>query len=254
MSNSNLEIAELEANLKYLQLQFLTENCQDLAASAAKDNQAHLLYLANLIQGEADLRRDRAVARRIKEAKFPVEKTLEQFDWSWPKKINQLQVKNLFQLHFLKAKANVIFLGGVGIGKSHLSTALAYQACLAGRSVLFCNAIDAVNTLIAATHTHQFDSSLKKFLKPDLLVLDELGYLPIDKTGADVLFQIISKRYERGSLIITSNRAYKYWSQIFNQDSTLTAAILDRLLHRAETVLIEGKSYRGKDNPEDPVA
>ena len=84
--------------------------------------------------------------------------------------------------------------------------------------------------------------------------MDELGYLPIDKTGADVLFQIISKRYERGSLIITSNRAYKYWSQIFNQDSTLTAAILDRLLHRAETVLIEGKSYRGKDNPEDPVA
>ena len=145
-------------------------------------------------------------------------------------------------------------MGGVGIGKTHLSSALAYQACLAGRSVLFCNAIDAINTLIAATRTYQFDATLKKFLKPDLLVLDELGYLPIDKSGADVLFQIISKRYEHGSLIITSNRAYKYWSEIFNHDSTLTAAILDRLLHRAETVLIEGKSYRGKDAVEDPNA
>ncbi len=107
--------------------------------------------------------------------------------------------------------------------------------------------IDAVNNLISAQHAGVLKQELKKYLKPSLVVLDELGYLPIDKNGADLLFQIISQRYERGALAITSNRAYKNWPEIFNNDSTLTSAILDRLLHHAETVLIEGKSYRMKD-------
>ena len=176
--------------------------------------------------------------------------SLDQFNWSWPKKLNRLQVKNLFRLQFVADKSNVIFLGGVGLGKSHLAAALAYQACLEGHTVFFATAIDVINTLAAAQSAGRMKQELKKYTRPSLLVLDELGFLPIDKAGADLLFQVISLRYEQGALVITSNRAFKDWAEIFNNDSTLTSAILDRLLHHAETVIIEGKSYRMKDRIE----
>ena len=177
-------------------------------------------------------------------------KTLDQFNWSWPKKINRLQVKNLFRLQFIPDKANVIFLGGVGVGKTHLASALGYQACIEGHSVLFATTIDVINTLSAAQSTGRMKAELKKYSRPAVLILDELGFLPIDKAGADLLFQVISQRYEQGAIVITSNRAFKNWPEIFNNDSTLTSAILDRLLHHAETVLIEGKSFRMKDTIE----
>jgi DNA replication protein DnaC len=182
--------------------------------------------------------------------KRPVIKTLESFQWTWPRKINRLQVQNLFRLKFVEDKANVIVLGGVGLGKTHLATALGYAACLKGYSVLFVTAVDVINTLAAAQNAGRLKQELNKYLKPALIVLDEIGYLPIDKTGADLLFQIISKRYEQGSIILTSNRVFKKWPEIFNNDATLTSALLDRLLHHAETVLIEGKSYRMKDQIE----
>jgi DNA replication protein DnaC len=141
---------------------------------------------------------------------------------------------------------NLIYLGGVGLGKTHLATALGYATCLKGHSVLFTSAIDVINTLAAAKHAGRLKVELKKYAKPALLILDELGYLPIDKSGADLLFQVISLRYEQGSTLITSNRAFKDWPKIFNNDSTLTSAILDRLLHHADTVIIEGKSFRMK--------
>ena len=144
----------------------------------------------------------------------------------------------------------MILLGGVGLGKSHLAIALGYRACLKGYSVLFTTAVDVINTLAAAQNAGRLKQELNKYLKPKLLILDELGYLPIDKVGADLLFQIISQRYEQGAIIITSNRVFKKWPEIFNNDSTLTSAILDRLLHHAETVIIEGKSYRMKDQIE----
>ena len=180
-------------------------------------------------------------------ARFPVLKTLDQFQWTWPKKINRAQVQQLCRLNFIEQKANVIFLGGVGMGKTHLATAIGYQACLKGYSVLFATAIDVINTLLADQAAGQLKKGLKKYLKPDLLILDELGYLPIDKQGADLLFQIISFRYEKGAVMITSNRTYKEWPQIFNNDATLTSALLDRLLHHADTLVIEGKSYRMKE-------
>jgi DNA replication protein DnaC len=123
---------------------------------------------------------------------------------------------------------------------------LGYESCLKGHSVLFTTAIDIINTLSAAKSTGRLKQEIKKYAKPALLLVDELGYLPIDKSGADLLFQVISVRYEQGSTLITSNRAFKDWPKIFNNDSTLTAALLDRLLHHAETVVIEGKSYRMK--------
>ena len=246
-SDLNNTQAHLKALLRFLNLSFMGDHYEALADQAAREHHSHVDYLADLAEGEANLRRHRAIERRIRLARFPVRKTLDQFQWSWPKKINRLAVQNLFRLKFLDDKANVIFLGGVGLGKTHLATALGYAACLQAKSVLFATAVDVINTLSAAQAAHRFPAELKKYLSPSLLILDELGYLPIDKHGADLLFQIISHRYEQGSIIVTSNRAFKRWPEIFNNDSTLTSAILDRLLHHAETVLIEGKSYRMKD-------
>jgi DNA replication protein DnaC len=245
MSENN---RRLEEHLKYLKLPFIREHYQGLATLAAEKALPHIDYLENLADGEAAFRRDRSIQRRIRQARFPVIKTLDQFNWSWPKKLNRLQVKNLFRLQFVPDKANVIFLGGVGLGKSHLAVALGYQACLEGHTVLFATAIDVINTLSAAQAAGRLKTDLKKYTRPAVLILDELGFLPIDKAGADLLFQVISQRYEQGALVITSNRAFKDWPEIFNNDSTLTSAILDRLLHHAETVIIEGKSFRMKDS------
>ena len=236
----------LDQHLRYLKLSFMQDHHQDLATQAAKKHWSHLDYLEKLADGEASLRRDRSIERRIRLARFPVIKTLDQFNWSWPKNINRLQVQNLFRLQFIKDKSNVIFLGGVGLGKTHLASALGYTACLKGHSVLFATAIDVINTLAAAQAAGRMKKELKKYTRPALLILDELGFLPIDKAGADLLFQVFSLRYEQGAMVITSNRAFKDWAEIFNNDSTLTSAILDRLLHHAETVVIEGKSYRMK--------
>ena len=137
-----------------------------------------------------------------------------------------------------------------GLGKSHLMTALGHAACLRGHAVLYTGAIDIVNALASAQAGGNVKRTLAHYVKPELLWIDELGYLPIDKFGADGLFQIPSHRYERGATLITTNRLYGQWAGIFNGDSTLTAALLDRLLHHAETVTIEGRSFRTKDQIE----
>jgi len=240
----------LARRLAYLQLPYLQEHFRTAATEAASQHWSHLEYLDRLIEGEAAARQDRALARRLKAARFPVLKTLDAFRWEWPKKINRLQVQDLFRLRFLEEKANVIFLGLVGLGKTHLATALGYTACLQGYSVLFANAIEVVNTLSAAQLKGTLQGELKRYLSPALLVLDELGYLPVDQRGADLLFQVLSQRYERGSIVLTSNKAFKQWPSIFNGDSTVTSAVLDRLLHHSETVIIEGSSYRMKDRVE----
>lgn len=244
------EMALCVEHLRYLKLPGMAENYEVAALKANKESWSYVKYLAQLIELETNLRQARAIERKVKSARFPVLKTLQQFQWNWPKKINQLQVKDLFRLQFMKDQSNVILLGGVGLGKTHLATALGHHACLKGKRVLFTNAVDAINSLIMAQKAGRLKLELRKYLKPELLILDELGYLPIDKTGADLLFQIISGRYEAGSTVITSNRAFKDWPEIFNNDSTLTSALLDRLLHHAQTVVIEGKSYRMKDQVE----
>jgi DNA replication protein DnaC len=250
MSNSRKTASaddDLRRQLGYLNLMFMQEHVEQLAAQAAENQWSHAEFLGRLVEGECALRQDRARVRRIREARFPVLKTLDQFDFTWPSKINRPAVQNLFRLTFLREQANAILIGGVGLGKSHLAIALGYAACEAGFRVRFATAIDIVNALSAADKAGRLVQEMKKYTRPDLLVCDELGYLPIDKHGADLLFQIISQRYERGSIVLTTNKVYKHWPSIFNNDSTLASAILDRLLHHAETVVLEGKSYRMKD-------
>jgi DNA replication protein DnaC len=180
------------------------------ATEAARKELSHLDYLAQLAEGEASLRQDRAVARRIKAARFPLIKTLDSFAGTGLRKSTA-------------SRANVIFLGLVGLGKTHLATALGYAACLRGKSVLFANAI---NTLSAAQNKGALKAELRKYLSPSILLLDE------------------------GSIVLTTNKAFKQWPSIFNGDSTITSAVLDRLLHHAEIVLIEGTSFRMKDRVE----
>jgi len=238
---------DLRRQLQFLKLPFILEHFEELAQKAGAEQWSHVEYLARLVEGEAALRQDRARQRRIRQARFPVLKTMQQFDFTWPAKINRLQVQNLFRLKFIEDRANAILIGGVGLGKTHLAIALGWAACQAGPRVRFATAIDIINSLSAAQNAGRLVKELKQYTRPELLIIDELGYLPIDKRGADLLFQIISHRYERGSIVLTTNKVYKHWPSIFNNDSTLTSAILDRVLHHAETLVIEGKSYRMKD-------
>ena len=168
----------LEADLRILGLSFMADHYAQLSAKAAKNQIGHQDYLAELTRGEIDLRHDRATARRVRNARFPVVKTLDHFNWSWPKKINRMAIQNLFRLQFMEDKANAVFLGTVGLGKTHLAAALGYTACLAGKSVLFTTAVDAINTLAAAQAASRLKVEMKKYLAPSLLILDELGVMP----------------------------------------------------------------------------
>lgn len=247
MKNDYKDLIESLANLK---LNFMAENFKELADKAASKNIGHISYLETLIEGEVALKRETSIRNRIRNAKFPYRKSMEQFNWHHPSKINRMQVENIFTLDFIEENKNVIFLGGCGIGKTHIALSIAEKACTRGYSVLFSPAIDIVNTLTAANKINSLDKALKAYINPKLLIIDELGYLPVDKDGSNLLFQVISKRYETGSIVLTSNMAFKNWGKIFDNDSTITSAVLDRLLHHSEIIVIEGKSYRMKDKIE----
>jgi DNA replication protein DnaC len=186
--------------LTCLKLQHGLEHHEDVAQQAARASWSHLHFLSVLLNGEVNFKQEKATQRRIRLARFPVIKTLAQFQWDWPKKMNQLQVKHLFRLQFIEDKSNVIFPGGVGPGKTHLGIALAYQACLQGHSVYFISAVDLINSLNASQKMGRLKTDIKKYLKPALLFIDEPGYLPFDKNGVSWLFQVISQRYEKGSI------------------------------------------------------
>jgi DNA replication protein DnaC len=243
----SLKHDKLPQDLRYLNLNYITQHYDQMAQEAAKEHLGHVDYLSRLIAGEAAARYERSVHRRVMCARLPVIKTLDQFNWGWPTKINRTQVQDIFRLRFIEQKANVVFVGGVGLGKTHLAVALAHTACMHDVPVLFAPAVQIINTLSAAQSANALTKTLKQYLRPRLLIIDELGYLPMDKRGADLLFQVISARYEYGSIVLTTNTAYKQWPKVFNNDATLASAVLDRLIHHCETVAIEGKSYRMKD-------
>lgn len=234
----------LKSQLEALRLGYVLEHCDELARDAAQSGMPHLEFLRRLIAGETGLRFEKLVARRVQQARMPFIRTLDQFRWDHPRKINRQQVQSLFSLDFIREKSNVVFIGGVGVGKTHLLLALANAACAAGHSVLFTTAASLVNNLTAAQMAGRLPQELRKYTSPALLACDELGFIPLDKAAADLLFQVVSERYERGSVLITTNRVYKEWPQTFNNDSVFTSALLDRLLHHSQTVIIEGDSFR----------
>lgn len=236
--------ALLKTQLQDLRLTYALENFEAMAKDAAATGTPHLEYLQRLIGGETARRFENLVARRVREARMPFIKTIDQFRWSFPRKIDRTLVQTLHRLDFIRDKSNVIFAGPVGVGKTHLMLSLANAACTAGYSVLFTTAANIVNTLTAAQIAGRLPRELRKYTSPALLGIDELGFVPLDKTGADLFFQVISERYERGAIALTTNRAYKDWPVTFNNDSVFTSALLDRLLHHSHTVIIDGPSIR----------
>lgn len=241
-------VPSLKAQLEDLKLTHFRDHCEELAKQAATEAMPHLDYLHRLTIGEGAERFERLVARRIRQARMPVIKSLDQFSWTHPRKINRAQVQALFRLDFVSEKSNVIFMGGVGVGKTHLMLALANAACAAGFSVLFTTAAGIVNALTGAQIAGTLIRELRKYTRPQLLCIDELGFVPLDKAAADLFFQVVSERYERGTVVVTTNRPYKDWVKTFNNDSVFTSALLDRLLHHSQTVLIQGGSYRMRDS------
>jgi len=237
-------IESLHNDLQRLKLDYLLEHCEQAADTAARRQLSHIEFLAELVRGQRDRLDERAVTRRLRNARLPFVRTLDTFDWTFPTSINRSQIQNLFHLRFLREHGNVVYLGPTGVGKTHLAIALAHHACIDGNRVLYTTAIDIVNHLVAARQANCFARELCKYTRPPILIIDELGYLPIDQQGADSLFQVVSQRYERTSTILTTNREFKQWPKTFNNDAVLASALLDRLLHRAEVVVIKGPSYR----------
>ena len=224
------DYTRLEENIRNLKLTFISDNYKESAVHAAAKSLDHIAYLESLIAGETALKQENIIKNRIRNARFPYIKTLEQYNFNHPSKINRMQIENIFRLDFIEQNMNIILLGGCGVGKTHISIALAQKTCSKGISVLFSPAVDIINSLSCTSAQMNLDKAIKKYTLPKLLVIDELGYLPIDKLGANLLFQVISKRYETGSIILTSNRAFKEWPKIFDNDSTVTSAVLDSCL------------------------
>ena len=239
--------SEIKQMLCKLKLTWGLENIDEELANAARKHLSCEEFLHRLLAGEIDLRDARTVERKIKTAQLHNQHyTLEQYDFSYPAKINADLVRHLFKLDFLRENKNIVFIGGVGLGKTFLAKALAYEACKKQHSVLCVAAMDLVNTLIEAATEKKLEKTIRKYATPQLLIIDELGYIPLDRTGSELLFQVFARRYDSpcASTIITTNRVFKEWTMTFNNDAVLTSAVLDRILHRCEIVIIEGKSYR----------
>jgi DNA replication protein DnaC len=236
----------MEENLAFLGLKRIGEIYPDHAKAAEKEGAPYEAFLDRLLAEEAAAKFERLVKNRIAQARFPTIKTLDSFDFTHPKKIDRAQIQRLFTLDFVEERANCIFIANHGLGKTHLALALGYEACLRGITTRFVTAMDAINELTAAMANGRFLTALKRFTRPCVVVLDELGYLPVSSEGVELLFQIITTRYETGSIILTTNRPFKQWGKLFGNDNTLAAAVVDRLVHHAEIVVIEGESYRMK--------
>jgi DNA replication protein DnaC len=240
----------LADTLRTLKLSWIRDNIETELADSARKQRSTQAIIERLFTGELEHRAARAVQRNLKAAHMPTRKHLDSFDWSWPKKINKDQVRHLATLDFLEQKANVVFIGSTGLGKTHLALALGYEACQRNHTVRFTSAAAIINTLTAAMDANQLPTVIKRYTAPELLVVDELGYLPIDQIGANLLFQVFSARYEHASTIITTNRPFKDWAHTFNNDAMLASIVLDRIIHHCEVVIIEGRSYRLKERIE----
>lgn len=241
----------LKQELIELKLGHVAENYRQVLDEAARNNTPMLDILMQLIGGQVAARRDGALARRVRNARLPALKRLEDYDFTFPKKISKPKVLRLFDCQFIDTSACAVLIGGTGVGKTHLLTALGYVASQKGISVRFTRVIDMINVLTTAQQNGLLERKLKEYVRPQLLLLDELGYLPIDKRGADLMFQVVAARYETGSIVISTNRVFKQWGQIFDVDNTLATAMIDRLMHHGEAILIEGDSYRTKDGPKE---
>ena len=244
--------ARLERDLAELKLLEIAKNYREVLDEAARKGSSVLEILVTLFGLEQTTRQQRAVERRIREARLPKRKTLSEYEFNFPKRIPKATILRLFDCDFIGRHGCGVLIGPTGTGKSHLLTALGYRAAERGHTVLHTRVVDMINHLTTAQIKGRLGTTLRTYVRPSLLLLDELGYLPIDKRGADLLFQVVAARYEVGSIVITTNRPFREWGKLFDVDNTLATALIDRLMHHGEAIVIQGDSYRMRDKDSDP--
>jgi DNA replication protein DnaC len=235
----------IEAMAEKLYLTRTAQGYRELLETAAKENLSHRQFLERLFGDELAGRRERLIARLIREARFPFIKTIDAFDWSHPTTIPQSMILHALSLDFIEKQGHLIFLGRGGLGKTHLAIAIGYAACQKEIRTFYTTAADMINRLVAAKSDQSLERALRRYCLPRLLIIDELGYLPLDKDGRDLFFQVISKRSQTGSVILTTNKAFRDWGEVF-QDNAVATAIAERLIENGELIKIEGTSYRVK--------
>ena len=248
--DDNLQ-ARLDRDLADLKLLEIAKSYREVLDEAARKGSSFLEVLAILIGLEQAAREQRALERRLREARLPKQKTLAEYDFKFPKRVPKAAIVRLFDCDFIEQHGCAVLIGPTGTGKSHLLTALGYTAVEHGHSVRHTRVVDMINHLTAAQLNGSLGKTLRSYVRPSLLLLDELGYLPIDKRGADLLFQVVAARYEVGSIVITTNRTFREWGKLFDVDNTLATALIDRLMHHGEGIVIQGDSFRMKDKGSD---
>lgn len=240
-----IDIEQLKQQAAELKLQGLKMHWHELTKEQYP-------WLAQLLTWEQTERKQRSLERRLSSAKLGRFKPLTEFDWQWPSKIDQQAVHALMQLDFLKDASNIILIGSNGVGKSTIAQNLAYNAIMQGHTVLFTTAANMLNDLAAQDGDNALKRRLIRYAKPELLVIDEVGYLSYSNRHADLLFEIINRRYEHCSTLVTTNRPFSEWNEVF-PNAACVVSLIDRLVHHSEIVAIEGDSYRMKEAQEQAI-
>lgn len=250
----NIQQERIDQLCGFLKLDGLMTRYPALATEAAAKEASFLDFLESALNHERDIRQARARQTLVRMAGFPTIKTLDDYDFAFAAGVDRKMVNELATLRFVERAQNVVLLGPSGVGKTHLAIALGYLATQAGIKTRFTTAADLMLQLEAAHRQDRYKSVLRhNVLGPRLLIVDEIGYLPLSKEQANHFFQIIAKRYEKGSVILTSNLPFGQWDETFGGNATLTAAMLDRVLHHATVMQIKGESYRLRDQKRSGV-
>jgi DNA replication protein DnaC len=242
----NLEYERLHENLKAMDMEKMSDILDSYLEVAAKEDLSTIQILDHLINEQYEAKRQKLIDTRIRFAKLPYQKTLEEFDFDFQPSIDKKMINDLAGMKFVYNKENAILLGPPGVGKTHLAIALGISAIKEGFSVYFRTAADLISDLRKFSNQGILKQKVTKWNRIKLLIIDEVGYLPMERDDANLLFQLISRRYEKGSILLTSNKPFREWGSIF-KDEIVAAAILDRLLHHSTVVNIKGESYRVKE-------